>query len=380
MADSGELKTAAIGGVNCRGRVISVARLFRGRACCTLVIQDQRRVTGWDRRSTGEGIRMSIRLMTAAAAAAMVLGAGTATAQQYPDRQVRIVVGFAPGGLADQMGRLLGDFITRETGQAAVVENRTGAAGALGADAVAKAAPDGYTIGVVIAGQLIINPHVQKTPPFDVLKDLTPVAAVVDAPQLIAMSTAVPARTVKEFIDLARASPAKFSYGSAGRGSFPHLSAAEFARAANIQMVHVPYRGNAPAITDLIAGRVQIVSSSIASLQAGIDAGKVRVLLSAAKKRLSYLPDVPASPEAGLPDYLMSAWVGVIAPSGTPKPVVERIHGLVDKMLKDAAVKKVMETSKLDPIVSTQAEFAAFVKGEYARWEKILQHAGIEKQ
>jgi tripartite-type tricarboxylate transporter receptor subunit TctC len=323
------------------------------------------------------------RTMMAAAIGLGLLGglAGQgAAAQDWPAKPVRIVVGFSPGGLADQIGRLFGDFVTRETGQTAVVENRTGAAGTIAMDAVAKAPPDGATIGVVIAGQLIINPFVQKQMPLDVLKDLVPVAAVVDAPQLIAMSAEVPAKTAQEFIALAKSKPGQFSYGSAGRGSYPHLSAAEFARAAGINMVHVPYRGNAPAITDLMAGRVHIVSSSIGSLQAGIDSGRVRILLAATKRRLSYLPDVPASPEIGLPDYLMSAWVGVIAPAATPKATVERIHAFVGRMLKDTATQRVLTTSKLDPIAMTQAEFADFVRAEHSKWGRIVREAGVEPQ
>ena len=320
---------------------------------------------------------MMIRSIMAAAIGLTVLGATAAAAQTYPSKPVRIVVGFSAGGLADQMGRLLGDFMSRQTGQASVVENRTGAAGTIGMDAVAKAGPDGHTIGVVIAGQLIVNPFVQKSMPLDVLKDLTPVAAMVDAPQLIAMSTSVPAKDVKEFIALAKAKPGTLNYGSAGHGSFPHLSAAEFARAAGIRMVHVPYRGNAPAITDLIAGRVQIVSSSIGSLRAGIAAGKVRILVAAARKRLPFLPEVPASSEVGL-DYVMSAWVGVIAPAATPKPVVERIHALTAGMLKDVATQKVLTRFNLAPIETSQAEFAAFVKGEHAKFQGIVKAAGVE--
>jgi tripartite-type tricarboxylate transporter receptor subunit TctC len=323
---------------------------------------------------------MMFRCMMAAAIGLAALGAGAVAAQDYPSKSVRIVTGFSAGGLADQMGRLLGDYIARKTGQSAVVENRTGAAGTIGMDAVAKATPDGYTIGIVIAGQLIINPFVQKSMPLDVLKDLVPVAAVVDAPQLIAMSAEVPAKSAKEFIALAKASPGKFSYGSAGRGSFPHLSAAEFARAAGIDMVHVPYRGNAPAITDLMAGQVQMVSSSIDSLRAGIDAGKVRVIVAATKDRLSYLPDVPTSAEAGVPGYLMSAWLGVVAPAATPAPVVERIHALVARMMKDAAVQKRLAASYLEPKPMSHAAFADYVKAEYGKWGEIVKDAGIEPQ
>ena len=323
---------------------------------------------------------MLVRTVLAASIAVTVLGAGTVSAQQYPSKPVRIVVGFSAGGLADQIGRLFGDYIRRSTGQSGLVDNRGGVAGTIGMDQVAKAAPDGHTLGIVIAGQLIINPHVQKNIPLDVLKDLIPVASMVNAPQIIAMSTTVPAKNAREFIALAKAKPNTFNYGSAGRGSFPHLSAAEFARAAGIQMVHVPYKGNAPAIADLLAGRVQIVSSSIGSLRVGIQAGKVRILVAATKERLPYLPDLPAAPEVGLPSYVLGAWVGVIAPAGTPAPVVARIHALVDGMLKDPATKKNLDASKLDPAPMSQAQFASFVKTEYAKWGGIVKEAGVEPQ
>jgi tripartite-type tricarboxylate transporter receptor subunit TctC len=285
---------------------------------------------------------------------------------------------FAPGGLADLIGRMLGDFITRETGQTAVVENRAGAAGTIALDQVAKSAPDGYTLGVVIAGQLVINPFVQKSMPLDVLKDLVPVASLVDAPQLIAMSTTVPAKTAREFIALAKAKPGTMSYGSAGHGSFPHLSAALFVRMAGLNMVHVPYKGNAPAITDLIGGQIQIVSSSIDSLRPGLDSGKVRILLAATKQRLSYLPDVPTSAEAGVPGYEMSAWLGVIAPSATPKPVVARIQALVSRMLNDAAVKKRLAAAYLEPKAMSHDAFVAYVKAEYARLGQVVKDAGVQ--
>jgi tripartite-type tricarboxylate transporter receptor subunit TctC len=322
---------------------------------------------------------MTIRSLFAALIGAAVC-ASAAQAQTYPTKPVRIIVGFAAGGLADQMARLFGDFITRDTGQAVVVENRSGAAGTIGLDAVAKAAPDGYTLGVVISGVLVVNPFVQKQMPLDPMKDIVPVAALVDAPQLIAISTQVEAKTAQEFIALAKAKPKGFSYGSAGRGSFPHLSAAAFAHAAGLDMVHVPYRGNAPAITDLMAGRVQMVSSSIASLQPGIDAGKIRVVLAATKARLSYLKDVPAAPEAGLPDYLMSAWVGVVAPAGTPTEVVARIHSLAERMLADAATQKRVAASFLEPMPMSQPAFADFVKAEHAKWGRIVKEAGVEAQ
>ena len=321
---------------------------------------------------------MLIRSMLALLIA--TFGASAASAPDYPAKPIRIVVGFAAGGIADLGARLLGDYITRQTGQPVIVENRTAAAGTIAAQAVAKAAPDGYTLGLVLSGQLVINPFVQKTMPFDALKDIVPVAAIGEAPQMIAINAAVPAKTLKEFVALARAKPGAMSYASAGHGSLPHLSAAEFVRMAGIDLVHVPYRGNAPATADLLAGQVQVLSSSIGGLRAGLDAGKIRLLLTATKERLAITPDVPTSAEAGLPGYLMTVWAGLVAPSGTPKPVVDRLHALVQGMLKEPATLKRMAGAALEPMRMSQPEFAAFVREEYVKWQTIVKNAGVEPQ
>ena len=321
---------------------------------------------------------MMIRAMLAALGVAFATSA--APAQDWPAKPVRIVTGFAAGGIGDLGARLLADHITRTTGQQAIVENRTGAAGTIGMDAVAKAAPDGTTLGLALNGNLVINPFIQKQMPFDAQRDLIPVAAIGDAPQMIAINAEVPAKTFREFQMLAKAKPGSFAYGSAGPGSLPHLSAAEFARLAGIEMTHVPYRGNAPAMTDLLTGRIQLISSSIGTFRAALDAGKIRLLLTATKERLPYLPELPTSAEAGLPGYLMSVWIGVVAPAGTPAPVLERVHAMVQGLLKDETAKKRMATAGLDVMPMSQADFAAFVKAEYARWQGIVKHAGVEPQ
>ncbi|MEA3026347.1 MAG: hypothetical protein QOF91_1632 [Alphaproteobacteria bacterium] len=328
---------------------------------------------------------MIVRAMTAlvwgaALAGLAVFGSAPTEAQDWPAKPVRIVTGFAAGGIGDLGARLLAEHISRTTGQQAVVENRTGAAGSLGMDAVAKAAPDGYTLGLALNGNLVINPFIQKSMPFDALRDLIPVAAIGDAPQMIALSTEVPAKSFKEFQALAKEKPGTFAYGSAGPGSLPHLSMAEFARMAGIQLVHVPYRGNAPAMTDLIAGRIQLVSSSIGQFRPALDAGKIRLLLTATKSRLPYLPELPTSAEAGLPGYLMSVWIGVVAPAGTPQPVLARIHAVTQGMLNDEAAKKAMAGAGLDVMTMSQPQFAAFVTAEHARWETIVKDAGVEKE
>ena len=323
---------------------------------------------------------MIVRSITAALAALAILGAGTASAQDYPSKPVRIITGFAAGGIGDLGARLLAEHITRPPGQLAVVENRTGAGGTIGIDAVAKSAPDGHTLGLILNGNVAINPFVQKSMPFDALKDLIPVAAIGDAPQIIALSTEVPAKTFKEFQAMAKAKPKTFTYGSAGVGSLPHLAAANFAHMAGLDLLHVPYRGNAPATVDLLAGRIHLLSASIGTFRAGIEAGKIRILLAATKDRLPYLPDVPTSAEAGLPGYLMSVWIAVVAPAGTPAPVVARIHALTQGMMKEEQAKKAMAAAGLELMNMTQPEFAAFVRQEYVRFEKIVKDAGVEKQ
>ena len=323
---------------------------------------------------------MITRTTTAALLGLAVIGSGAASAQDWPAKPVRIVTGFAAGGIGDLGARLLAEHITRSTGQPAVVENRTGAAGTLGMDAVAKAAPDGTTLGLALNGNLVINPFIQKQMPFDVQKDLMPIAAVGDAPQMIAISSEVPAKSFKEFQALAKNKPGTFTYGSAGPGSLPHLSADTFARMAGIQLVHVPYRGTTPAIIDMIGGRIHLISSSIGSFRTGLEAGKIRLLLTATRNRLPYAAELPTSAEVGLPDYLMSVWIGVVAPAGTPQPVADRIHALVQDMLKDPAAQKAMAAAGLDVMAMSRAEFASFVQAEYVRWGKIVKDADVEKE
>lgn len=324
--------------------------------------------------------RISLLIRAIAVIAAAFVGVTQARAQGFPSKPITLIVGFAPGGIADLVARLLAEHITRETGQTVVVDNRTGAAGTIAMTAVAKAPPDGHTLGVVLVGNLAINPFVQKDMPIDVLKALAPVAAIGDAPQTLAVPGELPAKSLQEFIALAKSKPNGLNYGSAGHGSLPHLSVALFARMAGIELVHVPYRGMTPAITDLMAGRVQLVSSSISGLQPGIDAKKIRIITVAAKERLPYLPDVPTAAEAGLPGYVVGVWSGVVAPAGTPPEILDRIHNLVAKMLTDATALKRMDGWGLVPMPMSRAQFADFVRAEYARWGETVRAAGVQPQ
>jgi tripartite-type tricarboxylate transporter receptor subunit TctC len=320
-------------------------------------------------------IRRSVRWGLIAAA---VLGASPANTQTYPAKPVTIVVAAAAGGVTDLLGRLVADFIARKSGQQVIVENRSGAGGNIGMDAVAKAAPDGYTLGLASSGNIVINPFIFKRMPFDALKDLVPVAPLAEAPQMIAIHAGMPAKTLREFIALAKAKPGSLTYASAGKGTTMHFAADQFARLAGISMIHVPYRGATPAVTDVAAGTVNMISVSIGPLRGALNAGKVRVLATATRKRLPYLPDVPTSAEAGVPGYEMTSWFGVVAPAGTPKPIIEQINGYVQEMLADPAAQKRMEASRLDAMRMNANEFADFVKADYARWERIVRDSGVE--
>ncbi len=321
-----------------------------------------------------------MKLRVAACLAVLTLGATTLSAQEYPSRPIRILVGFAPGGAVDEVGRYLADYITRETGQQAVVENRTGAAGIPALGVVAKADPDGYTIAVTISGSLVISPFVQKQMPLDVNKDLALASSLVEAPQFIAVSSKLPVKNVADFIALAKSKPGGLDFGSAGLGSLPHLSAALFAHQAGIEMVHVPFRGNQPAIQEVMAGRVAMVASSVGDLQAGIDGGSLRILVAAANKRLPYLPDVPAAPEVGMPNFLVSTWLGVVAPAATPQPILEKLHQLSQNMLKDPAMQKRLAARNLTPIPMSRSEFRDFVAKEYGLWKGHVEAMRIEPQ
>ena len=295
----------------------------------------------------------------------------------YPSKPIKIIVAAAAGGVTDLLARTTADYIATKTGQQVIVENRTGAGGNIGMDAVAKSPADGYTLGMAASSNLVTNPFIFKRMPFDALNDLVPVAAIAEAPQMIAVNQGLPAKNLQELITLAKAQPGTISYSSAGRGTTMHFAADNFARLAKIELTHVPYRGAAPAVTDVVAGNVQMISISIGPILSFVQDGKIRVLATATPKRLRYLPDVPTSAEAGVPGYQMTTWFGLVAPAGTPKEAVDTINKLVEEMLADPAALKRMEASHLDYMRMTPAQFAELVKADYAKWERIVRDSGV---
>jgi tripartite-type tricarboxylate transporter receptor subunit TctC len=261
-----------------------------------------------------------------------------------------------------------------------VIENRTGAGGNIALEQVAKGEPDGHTLLVATNGAITINRALFKKDPIDTLTDVVPVAPLAWFPNILVVNSKVPARTAQEFIALAKAKPGTINYGSAGLGSTPHLSVALFAKLAGIDIVHVPYRGMAPAMTDLVAGNVQAIAIGNATVAPFVEAGTLRILGVAARERASYLPDVPTAVELGLPTWEVETWYGLFAPRGTPKAIVDELNGHISTMLDDPANKKRYDESFYDTMRMSGDQFAARVKSDVAKWERIVKETGLEAQ
>jgi tripartite-type tricarboxylate transporter receptor subunit TctC len=303
-----------------------------------------------------------------------------AQAQTYPNRPVRLMVPASAGGVTDLVARIAADYLSGQLKQQFVVENRTGAGGNIATDAVAKANPDGYTLGLVASGNVVINPYIYKSMPFDPQTDLIPVASIAEAPQVIAVNKDVPAQSLAELIALAKAKPNSLSYATAGAGTSMHLAGDQFARLAGIQITHVPYRGAVPAVTDVVAGNVQIIPVSAGPIMGFVRSGQLRVLAAASPRRLTYFPDVPTTAEAGLPGYEMTTWFGLVAPKGTPDAIVQALHQAVARMLKDPVSVRRLEDAFLDLMPLSQKQFAEFVAAEFPKWEKTVRASGLQPE
>lgn len=303
----------------------------------------------------------------------------SAWAQDYPSKPIKIIVPVAPGGLMDSIGRIVGEYITKKTGQQVIVENRSGASGNIAMDALAKSNPDGYTLAIANTGDLAVNPFLYKNLSFDARKDLVPIALIADSPQLLVVNAQLPANTLQEFIAYAKARPGKVNYGSAGVGSLTNIGALLLARLAGIQIVNVPYRGMVPAVTDMVGGRIQMMHTALGGIVSQVRAGKVRVLAVAAPERWTdALPDVPSSAEAGLPEYKMSIWFGLVAPRNTPAPIVKRLNGYMRAMVADPDTKKRLVDGFARPASMGVEEFQAYVRQEADRWGGVVHELGVK--
>ena len=311
------------------------------------------------------------------AACVLMVAAVAAVAQTYPNHPVKIMVGANAGGGTDIIARMLGDKFQAAMGQPFIVENKPGASNTIASDATAKAAPDGYTLLVATNTGQAIAPHLIKLG-FDTNKDLVPVALIVVVPNVLVVSPSVPATNVRDLIALVKANPDKFAYGSSGVGSTQHLAGEAFNLAAGTKAVHVPYKGSAQALADLVGGQIQLDFDTTSSAMAFIKSGKVKALAVMSPKRTPELPDVPTLTEAGLPGVEMTTWYGLFVTAGTPKPVIDKLYAETMKAIKDPEVARKLAGLGGEPGSASQAEFAALVKSDYDRFGKLIKDANVK--
>jgi tripartite-type tricarboxylate transporter receptor subunit TctC len=297
----------------------------------------------------------------------------------YPDRPVSMVVTFAAGGSSDVLARAVADAMSHGLGQQIAVDNRPGAGGQIGAEAVARAAPDGYTILFGTNGTLGIGPALYKNLRYDPLRDLAPVGLLHKLPLLLIVNPSVPAKDLHELIDYARANPGKLSFASAGVGSVSHLAGELFKEDAKIDILHVPYKGGGAAVTDLISGRVSMMLETIPNALPLARSGQMRAIAVTTKERSSSAPDIPTIAESGLPDFDVSAWTGLFVPAGTPRAIVDRLNAETRKITGEKHYVDLIQSMGTNVAASSPEEFGAFVREDIARWNKVIEQAGIQR-
>jgi tripartite-type tricarboxylate transporter receptor subunit TctC len=306
-----------------------------------------------------------------------VLSAGTALAQ-YPAKPVRIIVPYPPGGTTDILARLIAVKLTESLGQTFLVENRPGASGAIGSQAVARAPADGYTLVMGTASSHGINSAISKSLPYDALKDFSPITVVAGTPNVILVHPQLPAKNLAELLALAKDKPGKLNFGSTSLGGTPHLSAELLKMMAGVDMVHVPYKGAGPMLADLIGGQVQVGFDNLPSSMGHIRSGKVRAVAVTTRKRWSGAPEIPTVAESGLAGYEVSGWFGLLAPAGTPRAVIETLYRGVSAVLKQPEVQKQMFELGAEPGGNTPDEFARQIAAEIDKWKKVVAATGVK--
>ena len=320
-------------------------------------------------------MRGIVRLMTVWA----LVSPSYTLAQEYPARPIRAVVPFAPGGAVDIVARMVGQRLGEALGQTVVVDNRAGAGGTIGTDIVAKARPDGYTIligSMGVAVSAVLYPKL----PYDTLKDLAPVTMLAEQPNIIVVHPSVPAKSLQDLLALARAKPGQISYGSGGVGSNSHFATVLFLMMARIGMLHVPYKGLGPAITELVGGQVQMAVSNVSTALPHVKAGRLRLLAVTTKKRFPLFPETPTVDEAGVPGYESSGWYAVWAPAGTPSRILTRLNREATQILESPAMKQQLGSQGLEPIPTTPEAFSKRLRLEIEQWRKVVRATGAKPE
>ena len=300
-----------------------------------------------------------------------------ASAQNFPAKPIKLIVPFPAGGPNDIIARVIGQRMSELSGQPVLIDNRGGQGGVLGTDAVAKSAPDGYTIAISSAGALAISPSMERVA-YDTLADLAPVTLVATVPEMLVVATNIPAKDIGELIALAKAQPGKLNFASSGPGSLPHLAGELFKLTAKIDIVHVPYRGAAPAVNDLLGQQVQMTFLDLPVLLPQVKAGALRPIAVGSPARAPTAPDVPTMAEAGFPDLRIENWYGMVAPKGTPKATVTALHDLATKAMADPAVKEKLAAQGATLVGDEPEHFRSFIADETAKWAKVIKDAGVE--
>ncbi len=316
------------------------------------------------------------KTITKLAIAFGALAAGFAHAQPYPTKPIKIVAPFAPGGGTDFIARLIAQKLTEKLGAQVIVENKPGAGGNLGAEQAVRSPADGYTL-LLVAGSYTVNPSLYKLT-FDPVSDITPIIQLSQGPFIVAVHPSVPAKTLKELIDLVKKQPDKLSYASAGSGSITHLASAMFVDMAKLQIVHIPYKGTGPALNDAIAGNVQVLFGSPSTTIPHIKSGRLRALAVTTTNRIGAAPDVPTVAESGLAGYEVVLWHGLVGPKGLPRAIVDRINAEANQILKVKEMDTLLATDGVAAAGGTPEQFAATIKSDIERWSKVVKQAGVK--
>jgi tripartite-type tricarboxylate transporter receptor subunit TctC len=319
---------------------------------------------------------MTLKFVKTLVAAMTVIASIPQALAAFPDKPITLVVPFPAGGATDAMARLTAERLGRQLGQTIIVDNRAGAGGSIAAEAVKHAPADGYTLFFATTGTMVINPYIYKRLKYEPLKDFAPIGAVASSGNVLVVNPSVKANSVKELIALAKANPGKLTYGSSGIGSSSHLSGALFAKLAGVDIVHVPYKGSAPALNDFLGGRIDMMFDTASTHMPNVKAGKVRAFAVTSARRMATVPDVPTIAEAGLPGYDVTIWYGLVASAATPKPILDRVEKALSAALAAPDMAKALEGLDAEPMPQNAAEFGAFMRAENVKWKTTTAAAG----